>query len=298
MKLLYNIGIFFYRLLATVLSPFNEKAKQFSQGRKMIYSNVPTSWKNDKRKVAHFHCASLGEFEQARPVIDKFKTEFPDFKTLLTFFSPSGYEVRKNYSAVDYVCYLPFDTKVEADKFSLFFNPTISFFVKYEFWFHICNSLHKNGTQLLSISSIFRENQNYFKWYGNSSKHTLKLFKYFFVQNRLSEKLLNSIKISSVKVTGDTRFDRVYDLCKQPKELIEIKQFIGDKPCFVIGSSWKEDLEIILPFLNNFDQPLKTIIAPHNITDSDLSYIEQHISKKNHSLFSTNRHLKPRRITP
>jgi 3-deoxy-D-manno-octulosonic-acid transferase len=279
MKLLYNTGIFTYRILANALAPFNEKANQFIDGRAKIYTDIPTSWKKDKRKVAHFHAASLGEFEQARPVIEQFKLQFPSLKILLTFFSPSGYEVQKNYIGADYVCYLPFDTSLEAKKFTQTFNPIISFFVKYEFWFHTCQELHKNDTHLVSFSSIFREKQSFFKWYGKDTRETLHLFDYFFVQNKLSKKLLGSINIKDVSITGDTRFDRVNDLCKHPKPLTEIKEFIGDKPCFVIGSSWKEDLEVISPFLNSFNLPLKTIIAPHNISANDIKQVEEVLEK-------------------
>ena len=280
MKLLYNTGIFTYRLLASALAPFNDKANKFTQGRSTIYTNIPSTWKDDHRKVAHFHAASLGEFEQARPVIEKFKVAFPAFKILLTFFSPSGYEVRKNYTEADYVCYLPFDTATQANKFVEVFNPTISFFVKYEFWYHISKALHKNNTHLVSFSSIFRPNQSFFKWYGKDTRETLELFNYFFVQNDISNALLHSINIERAVVTGDTRFDRVQDLCKYPKELPEIKKFVNNFPCFVIGSSWKEDLEIIAPYLNNFTQPLKIIIAPHNISEKDLREIEICFSKK------------------
>jgi len=278
MNVLYKTGIFTYRILAASLAPFSNKTKLFVQGRKRIYADIPTSWTNDQRKVAHFHTASLGEFEQARPVIEKFKAQFPKFKILLTFFSPSGYEVRKDYTEVDYVCYLPYDTKEEAQKFIKTFNPTISFFVKYEFWHYICLALKNNNTQLISFSSIFRENQRFFKGYEKGSKTTLKLFDKFFVQNELSKSLLNSIEINQVVITGDTRFDRVYELCQNPKKLTDIQQFVDELPCFVIGSSWKEDLEIIAAFLNKFTLPLKIIIAPHNITEQDLRHIEQSLT--------------------
>lgn len=279
MKLLYNTGVLGYRLLAKSLSSFNLKAKQFTKGRSNIYKQIPESWKKDHRKVIHFHAASLGEFEQARPVIEKFKEIFTDYKILLTFFSPSGYEVRKDYSLADYVCYLPYDTPSEAEKFTKTFNPTISFFVKYEFWYHISKALHQNGTKLISFSSIFRPTQSFFKWYGIDTRATLRMFDYFFVQNDVSKELLNSISLKNVTVTGDSRFDRVYELCQNPKPLPEIKNFVNGTPCFVIGSSWKEDLAIILPFLNQFKAPLKTIIAPHNIKEEDLLYIEQHCKK-------------------
>ena len=280
MKLYYNTGIFASQLLVKGFSLVNEKAKLLSEGRKSIYSNIPNSWKQDNRKTAHFHAASLGEFEQARPVIERFRIEFPDYKILLTFFSPSGYEIRKYYNQADYVCYLPFDTEFEANKFTKVFNPAISFFVKYEFWYHICKALHQNGTTLISFSAIFRQNQSLFKWYGKDIRSTLRLFDYFFVQNELSKKLLSGIHITATKITGDTRFDRVAAICKKPKELPEIEAYVDNKPCFVIGSSWKEDIEIIAPFINAFKQPLKIIIAPHNINEDDISYLEQAFKKK------------------
>lgn len=256
-----------------MLAPFLEKASLMKSGRQQIY-HTNEKWNADKRSVVHFHAASLGEFEQARPVIEQFRTEF-NFKILLTFFSPSGYEVRKHYEGAEHVCYLPFDTPKAVTQFVQFFNPTLSLFVKYEFWYNISLALKNNGTTLVSFSTIFRADQGLFKKPNSIRAKTIGLFDFFFVQNKLSEKLLQQLGIRNVTIAGDTRFDRVVALCQHPRSLPAIENFVNNLPCFVVGSSWKEDLAIIMPALATFNNPLKIIIAPHNISEKDLKEVEK-----------------------
>lgn len=223
-----------------------------------------------KSPIAWFHCASLGEFEQGRPVIEKFKATFPDDKILLTFFSPSGYEVRKNYAGADYICYLPSDTPSQAQEFIEYFNPSIAFFVKYEFWYNYLRILHEKRIPVISFSAIFRENQIFFQWYGSFHRNILKFFTHIFVQNKSSLELLQSIGIQNVTVGGDTRFDRVKQIADARKTLPIIETFKDGKPLLIIGSCWQQDFEIITPFLNKFEKDLKVIIAPHEINVEEI----------------------------
>lgn len=269
MTIFYTIGIFLYQFTAKVFALFNHKARLMVNGHKNTF-RLPESWKKDNRPCIHFHAASLGEFEQARPIIENLRKQNVDCKILLSFFSPSGYEVRKNYNLVDYVCYLPFDTPRNAKRFTKVFNPKVSVFVKYEFWYHYSQALKSNDTVLLSASSIFREDQYIFKAIGQK---TLKNFDHFFVQNELSKKLLNEIGITSVQVTGDSRYDAVISTACSVKEFPEIEAFIDNQKCIVIGSSWPEDLDTIAKTLN--DSNWKVIIAPHKIGAEDLDATER-----------------------
>lgn len=207
------------------------------------------------------HCASLGEFEQGRPLIELLKQEYPQVKILLTFFSPSGYEVRKNYNLADLVCYLPADTAANARRLVSIVNPVFAVFVKYEFWFHFTRALKNNNTTILSISSIFRNNQLFFKPYGGFYRKILRSFSYFFVQNEESLRLLRSIGIQHGELAGDTRFDRVYQVVKRGEELPVVSNFKNDQKTVVAGSCWSEDLDVLAPFINQ--NTMKFIIAPH-----------------------------------
>jgi 3-deoxy-D-manno-octulosonic-acid transferase len=217
------------------------------------------------RSVAWFHAASLGEFEQGRPVMEAFKQEFPDHFILLTFFSPSGYEIRKNYAGADYVCYMPFDTAENAQKFVAIIKPEITFFIKYEFWYNHLAELKRNGSAILSFSTIFRSGQVFFKPYGGFYRKMLGYFDHLFVQNEESVKLLDQINISNCSLAGDTRFDRVNSIALNTRELPEIAAFLQNSPCLVAGSVWEEDMAELIPALNQIDQPLKAIIAPHEL---------------------------------
>ncbi|QSE97684.1 3-deoxy-D-manno-octulosonic acid transferase [Fulvivirga lutea] len=259
----YRAFTIFYRLAIWLASPFNQKAKKALKGRRGIFKLITTSLKNNKAKIAWFHCASLGEFEQGRPIIERFKTEFPDYKVLLTFFSPSGYEVRKNYDKADFVYYLPWDSKSNAKKFVKLVNPSVAIFVKYEFWHFYIKELHSQSIPILSVSSIFRPDQIYFKAYGKFYLKILKRINFFFVQNRASKILLEKHGIENSKVAGDTRFDRVAEIVNNRKLLPQVEKFKGHSRVMVIGSCWPEDLDVLMSFMNESD--MKFIIAPHEI---------------------------------
>lgn len=253
---------------------FNPKARTFVNGRKGLFQKLIKDFEGHSHPVAWFHCASLGEFEQGRPIIEQFKREYPSYKILLTFFSPSGYEVRKDYQQADFVYYLPWDTSSNAKRFIDITKPSIAFFIKYEFWYNYTKQLSGNHIPILSISSIFRNEQPFFKFYGSLFRATLRHFNHFFVQNEESKKLLQSIDIDNVTVAGDTRFDRVYETTKNAKEIPQIKLFKGTDTTFVVGSCWPEDLTVLVPHIDNNIGKQKFIIAPHELKESFLREIE------------------------
>jgi 3-deoxy-D-manno-octulosonic-acid transferase len=271
---IYNLGIFFYGLISRLVTPFNLKAKQFVSGRKGLLDKIGEDFHNNHSKIVWFHCASLGEFEQGRPVIEAFKKQSPEFRILLTFFSPSGYELRKNYEGADFVYYLPLDTKSNARRFLEIIKPSMVIFVKYEFWFHYLNEVGKRGIPLFCISALFNPKQRFFKPTGGFFREILKKFDHFFVQNKVSEKLLNDIGIQKVSVTGDTRFDRVLATASNPKEFPLVKRFKNDQLTVVIGSCWPTDMEFLFPIINE-SKNIKFIIAPHNIGESNIRQVEQ-----------------------
>lgn len=240
-------------------------------GKLLKKMELPTSnHEPESSKIAWFHCASLGEFEQGRSVIEKFRETFPAYKIVLTFFSPSGYEVRKEYDGADFICYLPLDTPSNAKDFIEKINPSIAFFVKYEFWYNYLDVLHEKHIPVISFSAIFRPQQIFFKWYGGFYRNILANFNHIFVQNQSSLKLLQNIDVKHDSVGGDTRFDRVKQIADARKSLPIIEQFKNGKPLLIIGSCWKEDFAVIVPFLNSFTKDLKVIIAPHEIHDSEI----------------------------
>lgn len=273
MIFIYNLSIKIYALVITIASLFNLKARQWLNGRKNIIEKIQQSV-NAEAPLAWFHVSSLGEFEQGRPVIEAFRNKYPTYKVLLTFFSPSGYEIRKNYEGADYVFYLPIDSKKNAKAFIKIINPKVVFFVKYEYWYHYLNQLKKQNIPTYIFSAIFREKQLFFKWYGGWYRNILKCFTHLYVQNDQSKNLLNSINIKNVTVGGDTRFDRVYELAKsaRPNELIE--QFTKGETAIICGSTWEKDEELIAAFTKSSNHALKWIIAPHEIHKSHISKIE------------------------
>jgi 3-deoxy-D-manno-octulosonic-acid transferase len=275
MKLLYIIGIWGYTLLIRIFSLFNPKAKLFINGRKNIFTLIAQKI-NPAEKHIWFHFASLGEFEQGRPVLEKLKALYPAKKIIVTFFSPSGYEIRKNYALAD-VFYLPIDTAANAKRFITSINPEMAIFTKYEFWHFYFKELKDRGIPLYVISGIFRESQAFFKGYGGFYRNILKSVTYFFVQNKESENLLKSIGLNNVTISGDTRFDRVYENAQSPKRLNLIKNFIGNAPTLVCGSTWPED-EKILSALPQQCTDWKFIIAPHEIHESHIESIEKQFS--------------------
>ncbi len=278
MKVLYNISIFFLGLGLRLASPFNAKAREFLAGRKEIFRKIRAALANNDSPIVWVHCASLGEFEQGRPVIEALKQNYGDHKVFLTFFSPSGYQVRKNYPEADYVFYLPLDTKRNAKKFVTLVNPRLAIFVKYEFWYYYSRALKKRKIPLLSVSSIFRKEQFFFRKAGNFNRRILKNVTHFFVQNQQSLELLRSINFYNATVSGDTRFDRVKEIVDRGGEIEIARKFKGDEKVLVIGSAWQEDIDILLPFMN--EAKLKFIVAPHEIHESQLATLQRSLVVK------------------
>lgn len=283
MIFLYNIILTFARLGLFIASFFHPKAKAFVQGRKNLLKKIQEDFVSVNDPVVWIHCASLGEFEQGRPVIEKLKKEFSQIKIMLTFFSPSGYEVRKNYDQADFIYYLPLDSARNAKKFISLTKPTLAIFVKYEFWHYYCKELHARKIPLISISAIFRKGQLFFHGYARFYRNILGYFSYFFVQNDESIRLLKSIGITNCQRAGDTRFDRVYAIVKRGEEIPIAKKFKGNDKVFVIGSSWPEDMDVLAPFIN--EGRLKFIVAPHEISESTLHNIER-LLQVNHIRYS------------
>jgi len=278
-QLIYDFGISFYQFGIFLGSFFNQKAKLIRKGRKQTFPILTEKLAQNTNPVAWFHVASLGEFEQGRPVIELFRKAFPNYKIVLTFFSPSGYEVRKNYSEADVICYLPADTPKNAQKFIKLVQPQVIFFVKYEFWHHFIDEAYSQKIPLISFSAIFREHQIYFRPYGSFFRAILEKFTHIFVQNENSEKLLQNIGIQNITIGGDTRFDRVKAICDGKKNLPMVEKFKDGQKVMVIGSSWEEDLNVIVPILDKV-QKLKLIIAPHQVTESSLQFVEKIFSSK------------------
>lgn len=265
----YNLAIYFYALAARIVALFDKKASLLINGQKNTFRLLKENIEPNGRYV-WFHVASLGEFEQGRPLMERLRRFHPEYKILLTFFSPSGYEVRKNYDGADIVCYLPFDTPGNVKRFLNLVNPEIAVFIKYEFWENYLTALHKRGVPTYSVSSIFRSTQYFFKWYG--SAHVLKLFTHLFVQNEESKNLLASQGITNVTVVGDTRFDRVLDIRRQAADLALVEAFKDGKKTFIAGSSWQPDHEIYIPYFNRH-RDWKLVIAPHVIDDEHIKQI-------------------------
>jgi len=279
----YNLAIYLYAFIVRIISPFHKKARKMIHGHKETY-NILRSKVDSNAEYIWFHAASLGEFEQGRPIIEAIKERYPQYKVLLTFFSPSGYDVRKDYPLADIVCYLPFDKKRNVKKFLGIIQPRMAVFIKYEFWYNFLNQLHKRDIPCYIISAIFRKNQIFFRWYGKGMQKILKLYTALFVQDDNSAQLLQGIGISkNVQVCGDTRFDRVIDICKQTKN-IEIAEIFAQKATesnqtiLVAGSSWPKDEDIFIPYFNTTEE-LKLIIAPHEIHESHLKYIESSLKR-------------------
>ena len=279
MFFLYNLFVQIASFGVKIVAFFSPKIKLFVDGRKNVF-NILSSKINSNDKTIWFHAASLGEYEQGLPVIEKIKKKFPNHKIVVSFFSPSGYEVRKNNSVADAPVYLPLDTKLNAKKFIKAINPEMVFFIKYEYWPNYLNELKNANIKTYLISGIFRENQAFFKWYGGFYRNALKTFDYFFVQNENSKKLLNNLGFQNVKISGDTRFDRVVSILERDNSLDFIEQFKDHKTTIVIGSSWPKDEELLVQFINQSSDDVKFIIAPHNIKQEQISNLKSQIQKE------------------
>lgn len=270
---MYNLAIYLYLLGVAVYSRFNEKVRKMWRGERDAFRILREQVDPNARYV-WFHAASLGEFEQGRPLMEQMKREHPDIKILLTFFSPSGYEVRKNYEGADIICYLPLDTITNARRFLRTVRPEMAFFIKYEFWYNYLHILKHRNVPVYSVSSIFRDGQVFFRWYGRQYGKVLKCFTHFYVQNEKSKELLNKIGLTNVTITGDTRFDRVLQIKEQAKQLPVIEQFTKGQKVFIAGSSWQPDEDIFIKYFNEH-RDWKLVIAPHVIGEDHLQQIEK-----------------------
>ena len=269
--MLYNLAILIYDILVHLAAPFSRKPRKMMKGHWVVYELL----RQQREKNANyiwFHAASLGEFEQGRPLMEEIRAKHPSYKILLTFFSPSGYEVRKNYKGADIVCYLPFDKPRNVKKFLGIAKPCMAFFIKYEFWKNYLDALHKRHIPVYSVSSIFRRDQIFFKWYGGTYRDVLRDFDYLFVQNEASKRFLAKIGITQVSVVGDTRFDRVMQIRSEAKQLPLVEKFKGNSLVMVAGSSWEPDEELFLEYFNAHPE-MKLIIAPHVIDENHLVQI-------------------------
>lgn len=284
--MIYNLVIYLYLLGVAIYSRFNEKVRKLWRGEREAF-RILREKVDPNAKYIWFHAASLGEFEQGRPLMEQLRREHPEYKILLTFFSPSGYEVRKNYEGADIITYLPLDTITNARRFLRTVRPVMAFFIKYEFWYNYLHILKHRHVPVYSVSSIFRPDQVFFKWYGRQYGRVLNCFTHFFVQNEISKELLAKIGITEVTVVGDTRFDRVLQIKDAAKQLPVVEQFVSppesggvrgglnERPLvFVAGSSWPPDEEIFIKYFNEH-KDWKLIIAPHVIGEDHLRQIEK-----------------------
>lgn len=272
--MLYALAIFLYKMAVLLVSPFHRKARLIVQGHRETFRILREQVEPGARYV-WFHAASLGEFEQGRPLMERFRSQHPEYKILLTFFSPSGYEVRKNYSGADIICYLPFDTPRNVVRFFRHVKPEMAFFIKYEFWMNYILGCKYHHIPFYSVSSIFRQNKVFFRWYGWNYAQVLKLVTHFFVQDEESARLLATRGIrDNVTVVGDTRFDRVLDICRQARPLPLVERFAAGVPLVLVaGSSWAPDEDIIIPYFNTHPG-MKLVLAPHVIGEDHLRQIE------------------------
>ena len=264
----YDLAIALYDIAVHLAAPFSRKPRKMMKSHWIAYEILRQRLDKDVRYI-WFHAASLGEFEQGRPLIEAIRARYPEYGILLTFFSPSGYEVRKNYRGADVVCYLPFDKRRNVRKFLDIAHPCMAFFIKYEFWKNYLDELHKRQIPVYSVSSIFRRGQVFFKWYGGTYRNVLRDFSHLFVQNELSKRFLAKIGIQQVTVVGDTRFDRVLQIRDEAKDLPLVERFKNGATTFIAGSSWQPDEDLFIDYFNNHPE-VKMIIAPHVIDENHL----------------------------
>ncbi len=277
MKCIYSAGLWIYYLGILTASVFNPKARLWIRGRKGIFHQIRERVKDDP--LIWVHVASLGEFEQGRPVMEEIKRRCQQYKILLTFFSPSGYEIRRNYGGADYIFYLPLDTRRNARRFIQRVKPAMAIFVKYEFWYHYIHQLNRNRIPVYLISGIFRQDQVFFRWYGGWFRKILLHFNHLFVQTEESLDLLSHIKVNQVTLAGDTRFDRVLQIASATREIPLAASFKGHGPCLVAGSTWPGDEVFLLSYINEYKGQAKFIIAPHEIQEEHIQKITQQLKK-------------------
>ena len=275
---MYNLALYLYQAAVAIYSLFNDKVRRMWHGERDAF-RILREKVDPQARYVWFHAASLGEFEQGRPIMEQLRRDHPEYKILLTFFSPSGYEVRKDYKGADIICYLPLDTPTNARRFLRTICPVKALFIKYEFWYNYLHILRHRGVEAYSVSSIFRPDQIFFKWYGKQYSHVLKCFTHFYVQNEISKQLLAKIGITAVDIVGDTRFDRVLQIKDKSKQLPVVEAFTKGCRVFVAGSSWQPDEEIFIKYFNQHPE-WKVIIAPHVIAKSHLLEIESKLEGK------------------
>ncbi len=275
MRILYSIGISAYAKLIRFASLTNTKAKKLVEGRQQWKEKLKEIPEN--KQVCWFHSASLGEFEQGRPLIEKIKTLYPDIFILLTFYSPSGYEIRKNYKNADLITYLPADTIQNARYFIRFAHPDIAIFIKYEFWYNFIHYAHKNGVKLYGISTLFRNGQVFFKPWGKWFRKHLHYFEHFFAQNTYSANIAAQYGINNISVSGDTRYDRVAAIASQNSNIEKVNSFAADHFTLVAGSSWPPEHEMLIKLCNQGPEDIKFIIAPHELKEKQYEHIEKNI---------------------
>jgi 3-deoxy-D-manno-octulosonic-acid transferase len=282
MRLLYNLFIFLFGMAVRVAALFNVKARKWVKGRADLFVGLSAALKDvdrEKNPLVWFHVSSLGEFEQGRPIIEAYRRSWPDSKILLTFFSPSGYEVRKDYKLADWVCYIPLDTPGNACRWMDIIRPEKAIFIKYDFWYNMLNALAREKVQVYFISVMFRPGQHFFRWYGGWFRRQLDAVTWFFAQNSETEALLQSIGKRNITVTGDTRFDRVYAIAAHRQSFPLVEQFAGKSRVFICGSTWKEDEDLLFRLISRRESGLKFIIAPHDPGPERIRYIMEGLDR-------------------
>lgn len=269
---LYNLFLLLFKAGTYIVSLFNTKAKKWVQGRKHIFKRLKEAIPSSE-KIIWIHCASLGEFEQGKPLMERFKAQYPGFKILLTFFSPSGYEAQKDYKGADWVFYLPLDGPFNAKRFLEIAHPSLVIFVKYEFWYYYLKKIKYRSIPLILVSALFRKDMSFFKWYGGLQRKMLSRFDHLFVQNEASKKLVDGVGLAGIcSVSGDTRFDRVIEIAGKFEPIPEIEKFISGSRVIVAGSTWPEDEQVLQKaFAIRNDASLKLIIAPHEVSEKGLT---------------------------
>ena len=279
---LYYIITFFLKIGVRFSALFSARTKHLLAGQRGVFDKLRqfAAQRDTTLPCFWFHCASLGEFEQGRPLIEALRVHYPEAQIVLTFFSPSGYEVRRNYTEADLVSYLPFDGWRNARRFVRLVQPTVAFFVKYEYWYGYLRALDRRGVPAISVSTLLSPQHVAFRWYGGFYRRTMRLFTHYFVQNEATARLLSSIGVGQTTVTGDTRFDRVATLVDQADAVALAAEFKHNEPVFVVGSSWPPDHDVLLPVVREFADEVKFIIAPHQIAEEELRRIEAAIPDK------------------
>lgn len=271
--LFYNLGLLLYSLVLRIVAPFNPKARKFIDGRKGIFEQIKTALAAEKRERIWIHCASLGEFEQGRPLMELIRVQHPETCIILTFFSPSGYEAQKNYPYADYIFYLPLDSAAHARRFIQILQPACALFVKYEFWYHYLAALSAQQVPVILFSAIFQERHPFFKWYGKLHRRMLGFYTHIFVQDQASLQLLQQIGITSVTVAGDTRFDRAAKILEQPKIYEQVAAFKGKGRLLIAGSTWTDDESLLQQALQQLPKDYKLLIAPHETDEAHIAAI-------------------------